>query len=397
MSSKSSQINKSNKSETIDVIEVRKVPDVQDSKSSSRSRKKKQVVPDIDSDDIDVSQMELIANKKKLIKKPSDADFDISIQKEESSSKSEKKKSKKSSESSSSSSSSSRTKYESDETKRKRIQKENSNEYIRKEKSEYLYKFNKIHMREKWTSLKLDMNCSLEEIKNEFDRVTNAIKVDRSVRFMKKMLLLGVQGVEMLNNKFDPVGVDLEGWSEAMSYNMDNQDYDEVMAELYAKYKSVGNMSPEMKLVFMIISSAAFFTISKKITKMDSQNGIMSFLGNFMPQAPSQAAASTTPAPMPQFTKPQSPQIVNYQTETTEDHTPSKLNNPQKIQDTIAINNILDTMNKRQQEKDKQLPKEKHIESVMDDLSDEILKSIPSISSKKRGRGTGRKKVVPPV
>lgn len=81
MSSKSSQINKSNKSETIDVIEVRKAPDVQDSKSSSRSRKKKQVVPDIDSDDIDVSQMELIANKKKLIKKPSDADFDISIQK----------------------------------------------------------------------------------------------------------------------------------------------------------------------------------------------------------------------------------------------------------------------------------------------------------------------------
>ena len=397
MSSKSSQINKSNKSETIDVIEVRKAPDVQDSKSSSRSRKKKQVVPDIDSDDIDVSQMELIANKKKLIKKPSDADFDISIQKEESSSKSEKRKSKKSSTSSSSSSSSSRTKYESDETKRKRIQKENSNEYIRKEKSEYLYKFNKIHMREKWSSLKLDMNCSLEEIKNEFDRVTNAIKVDRSVRFMKKMLLLGVQGVEMLNNKFDPVGVDLEGWSEAMSYNMDNQDYDEVMAELYAKYKSVGNMSPEMKLVFMIISSAAFFTISKKITKMDSQNGIMSFLGNFMPQAPSQAAASTTPASMPQFTKPQSPKIVNYQSETTEDHTPSKLNNPQKIQDTIAINNILDTMNKRQQEKDKQLPKEKHIESVIDDLSDEILKSIPSISSKKRGRGAGRKKVVPPV
>ena len=131
------------------------------------------------------------------------------------------------------------------------------------------------------------MNCSLEEIKNEFDRVNNAIKVDRSVRFYKKMLLLGVQGVEMLNNKFDPLGIDLDGWSEAMTYNMDNQDYDEVMAELYEKYKSVGNMSPEMKLIFMIISSAAFFTISKKITKMDSQNGIMSFLGNFMPSAPS--------------------------------------------------------------------------------------------------------------
>lgn len=394
----SSVLNKSNssKSGTVDVVEVHKIVDNQESKSSSRSRKKKPIPLDIDSDDIDVSQMELIANKKKLIKKPSDADFDISIAKENSSSKSEKKKSKKSSTSSSSSSSSSKTKYESDETKRKRIRKENSNEHIRKEKSEYLYKFNKIHLREKWSSLKLDMDCSLEEIKNEFDRVTNAIKVDRSVRFMKKMLLLGVQGVEMLNSKFDPVGVDLDGWSEAMSYNMDNQDYDEVMAELYEKYKSTGNMSPELKLIFMIISSGAFFTISKKITKMDSQSGIMGFLGNFMQSGKQQAAAPTDT--MPQFTKPKSPQNVNYQTETTEDNTPSKLNNPQKIQDTIALNNILETMNKRNQEKEKQIIKEKNIENLIthtpDEISDEILKSIPSISSKKRGRGAGRKKMV---
>ena len=398
----SSELNKtnSNKSETVDVVEVHKISDNNDSKSSSRSRRKKPIPLDIDSDDIDVSQMELIANKKKLIKKPSDGGFDISIEKDKSSSKSEKKKSKKSSStsSSSSSSSSSKTKYESEETKRKRIRKENSNEYIRKEKSEYLYKFNKIHLREKWSSLKLDMDCSLEEIKNEFDRVTNAIKVDRSVRFMKKMLLLGVQGVEMLNNKFDPVGVDLDGWSEAMSYNMDNQDYDEVMSELYEKYKSTGNMSPELKLVFMIISSAAFFTISKKITKMDSQNGIMGFLGKFMPSAGAQPETITAPTAIPQFTKPQSPQNINYQTETTEDITPSKLNNPQKIQDTITLNNILNTMNKRQQEKEKQIIKEKNIENIIsnthDDISDEILKSIPSISSKRKGRGAGRKKTV---
>ena len=113
------------------------------------------------------------------------------------------------------------------------------------------------------------MDCSLEEIKNEFDRVTNAIKVDRSVRFMKKMLLLGVQGVEMLNNKFDPVGVDLDGWSEAMGYSMENEEYDEVMAELCEKYKGRGQMSPELRLVFMIVSSATMFTISKKISKLE--------------------------------------------------------------------------------------------------------------------------------
>jgi hypothetical protein len=245
----------------------------------------------------------------------------------------------------------------------------------------------------------------LEEIKNEFDRVTNAIKVDRSVRFMKRMLLLGVQGVEMMNNKFDPLGVDLDGWSEAMTYNMDNQDYDEVMAELYEKYKSVGNMSPEMKLIFMIISSAAFFTISKRITKMDSQNGIMSFLGNFAQQQQSQPQSTPMPVypgpnkvgipmqmPTPQFTQPiipiiqQESQKQNNLTETTEDNTPSKLNDPQKLQDSITLNNIIDTMNKRQMEKNSAHIRNKITNGNSDNLSEEILKSIPSISSKKRTR-----------
>jgi hypothetical protein len=48
-------------------------------------------------------------------------------------------------------------------------------------------------------------------------------------------------------------------------------------------------------------------------------------------------------------------------------------------------------MNKRQKEKEN--VKERPNDSAHADLSDEILKSIPSISSKKRGRGPGRKKV----
>jgi hypothetical protein len=211
------------------------------------------------------------------------------------------------------------------------------------------------------------------------------------------MLLLGVQGVEMLNTKFDPIGVDLEGWSEAMSYNMDNQDYDEVMGELYEKYKSTGNMSPELKLIFMIISSAAFFTISKKITKMDSPSGVMGFLGNFMngakqqapppPQQPSMPFIPTTGIPgmpmIPPFSQQQSNSRSNYQSEmSVDDNTPSKLNKPEKLQDTISLNNILETMNKRQKEKELL----QNNTGVVDNLSDEILKSSPSISSRKRGR-----------
>lgn len=383
------------------------------SKSRSKSEKKDSVkiehpvtVPVIDSDEIDVSQLEMIANKKKLVKKQSDIQ-ELSL-KQPSKSTKRRSKSKSEKDSSSSSSSSSDSSTSDDKKKKKRIQKENSNEHIRKEKSELLYKFYKIHMLEKWSSLKFDMNNSLDEIKNEFDRVTNAIKVDRSVRFLKKMLLLGVQGFEMLNTKFDPLGVDLEGWSEAMTYNMDNQDYDEVMAELYEKYKSVGNMSPEFKLMFMIISSAAFFTISKKLTSAESQGSIMNMLNNMMSkQQPQQAPQMQMPQmQMPQII-PQMSQIIpqmqqqmpipqqmlfarqqNFnQAETTEDNMPSKISDPHKIQDTIALNNILDTMKKRQLEK-----KEKSEKSESINMTASENKVIPTITGKKRGRAVRAKK-----
>ena len=197
------------------IIEHSNYSDKKDSSSSKRSKKSsKKSQPNVDSDDInDISQMaDIIANKKKTFEKEIESHI----------TESSKTKSKTKSDYTES--------IENEEDKKKKIKKENENEFIRKEKSEYLCKFNRLKNKEKWTSLSFDMNSSLEEIKNEFDRVTNAIKVDRNVQFYKKMLLLGVQGVEMMNSKFDPLGVDLDGWSEAMTYNMDNQEYDDVMA-----------------------------------------------------------------------------------------------------------------------------------------------------------------------
>ena len=84
----------------------------------------------------------------------------------------------------------------------------------------------------------LKLKQFIDEIKNEYERVRNEIQTERSVAFFKRMLLLGVQGIEMMNTKFDPLGVDLDGWSEAMGYSLENQEYDEVMAELYEKYNN---------------------------------------------------------------------------------------------------------------------------------------------------------------
>jgi hypothetical protein len=376
---------------------ISSIKSTKSSNSASRKNSKRTSNKiDVESEDISLSQLELLANKKKL-----NHEEQVSINKqsvEEIRMESIKKKSIKSSSSVSSSSSSS------DSTKKKIrkekvIQRENKNDDIRREKSELLFKFSKLNIKGKWSSLKLDMNSTLDDIKNEYERVKNEIQTERSVAFFKRMLLLGVQGVEMLNNKFDPVGVDLDGWSEAMGYSMENQEYDEVMAELYEKYKGRGQMSPEVKLIFMIISSATMFTISKKITKMDSSNAFASFIGNlvggknnqqvpqqYQQQVPQQYQQQYQQQVPQQYQQQYQQQIVleNYKrdaiTETTDDGMPSKMKDPDNIQDDIDLNNILRTMRERKNEKERQ---------EVTETTDDILKSIPM--AQKRGRGRPKK------
>lgn len=342
---------------------------------------------DIHSDDISISQLEIMANKKKLTKKQTTEfsddtgagaglggghgggaglggghggggdDYDYARDKKYARSSSLK--------------SSSSDSYDRDRSKRrdKDVQRENRNDQVRKEKSEFLYKFNKLNVKGRWSSLRLDMNSSLDEIRNEYERVRNEIQSERSVAFFKRMMLLGVQGIEMLNTKFDPMGVDLDGWSEAMGYSLENQEYDEVLAELYQKYKGAGEMSPEVKLIFMIVSSATMFTISKKITKLDSSNAFSNMIGSLVSKAPP-----------PQQSAPQ--QYYGNgddDSDTTEDFAPSRLREPQSgglnTADKLDISQILKTMNERK------------IERAQDEDSDDVFKSIPMQNkAKRRGR-----------
>ena len=267
----------------------------------SKSRSKSIDLNKFDSDtDISMGDLELLANKKKLNKKVSD---NISVSKESSevnhpvqkayptlnenvSSKKKNKDQNKDQNKEFDDSTRSTSSYDRERvTKQKRANKENKNDDIRREKSEYLYKISVLNAKGNRSILKFDMSNSLEDIRNEYERIRVNMENERMVKFCKQMLLMGVQGVEMLNTRFDPMGVDLDGWSESMGYSMEQQDYDEVISELYEKYKGKGHMAPELKLVLMIIGSAAMFTITKKITKMDSGlqgNMLSSLLGSVM-------------------------------------------------------------------------------------------------------------------
>jgi len=171
-----------------------------------------------ESENLSISDLDLIANKRKLAKKSSDTESELT-KKSSNKSKSSVKVERKSRSGAS----------------------ENENPQIRREKSDYLYKLEKLNATGKFGSFRFDMNTPLSEIRNEYDRIKNSLENERSVKFLQRMMLLMIQGVEMLNTKFDPLGIDLDGWGESMAYSLETQEYDEVLSELYEKYKSVGN------------------------------------------------------------------------------------------------------------------------------------------------------------
>jgi hypothetical protein len=69
-----------------------------------------------------------------------------------------------------------------------------------------------------------------------------------------------VTGLEMMNEKFNPLDWKLDGWSESVHENV--EDFDEVFEELYDKYKGKGNMPPEARLLFMLAGSGFMFHMS---------------------------------------------------------------------------------------------------------------------------------------
>ena len=79
------------------------------------------------------------------------------------------------------------------------------------------------------------------------------------------MLMACINGIEFLNNRFDPFDIKLDGWSEQVNENM--TDYDDVFGELYEKYKSKASMAPELKLLFQLGGSAMMVHMTNTMFK----------------------------------------------------------------------------------------------------------------------------------
>lgn len=148
-----------------------------------------------------------------------------------------------------------------------------SPEEERKQKIELINKLNRLEQKGFNLTKRFTLDNTLDEIKEEFDRLVDAKNLEASLRFQRQCLMGFVTGFEYLNGKFNPFDWQLEGWSESVHENV--EDFDEVFEELYDKYKGRGNMPPEAKLLMSLVGSGFMFHMSntffrQKFASMDA-------------------------------------------------------------------------------------------------------------------------------
>jgi hypothetical protein len=106
------------------------------------------------------------------------------------------------------------------------------------------------------TSTQYSMDSSLEDMQREFDAITDDITRAESIKTQGQMLLGFVQFVERANTAYDPVGLMLDGWYDAVSDDITS--YDDVFSELHDRYgPMIANIGPEIRAGFRLTLSAA--------------------------------------------------------------------------------------------------------------------------------------------
>src|SRR6056300_1847370 len=136
---------------------------------------------------------------------------------------------------------------------------------IDEEKSDILNKLARLERKGFGVNKRLNAYSSIEDLRNEYKRVTYTIDVDQSIKFSRKALMATVTGLEWANKKYNPFELSLDGWSESIMENLD--DYDTVFEELHVKYGQKMQVAPEIKLLMMVGGSAMMFHLTNSMFK----------------------------------------------------------------------------------------------------------------------------------
>jgi len=105
------------------------------------------------------------------------------------------------------------------------------------------------------------MDSPYEEIEDEYEAYMEEKRKKDSVKLQGWWFMTLINSIEYGNAVFDPFGLNLDGWGEQVSEDIDS--YEEIFSELHEKYKG-GKLAPELSLLLRLGFSAAMVNITNK-------------------------------------------------------------------------------------------------------------------------------------
>ena len=105
------------------------------------------------------------------------------------------------------------------------------------------------------------MDSNYEEVEDEYETALEDKRRKDAVKLYGWWFLTAVNSLEYANSAFNPFDVNLDGWGEQVSEDMES--YEDIFGELHEKYKG-GKLAPELALLMRLGFSAAVVGISNR-------------------------------------------------------------------------------------------------------------------------------------
>jgi hypothetical protein len=106
-----------------------------------------------------------------------------------------------------------------------------------------------------------NMDSSYEEVEDEYETALEDKRKKDSVKLQGWWFMTAVNSIEYANAAFNPFDINLDGWGEQVSEDIDS--YEEIFCELHDKYKG-GKLAPEISLLLRLGFSAAVVNFTNK-------------------------------------------------------------------------------------------------------------------------------------
>jgi len=106
-----------------------------------------------------------------------------------------------------------------------------------------------------------DMDSVFEEVEDEYETAMEDKRKKDSVKLQGWWFITFINSIEYANTAFNPFDLNLDGWGEQISEDLDS--YEDIFSELHDKYKG-GKLSPELSLLLRLGFSAAVINITNK-------------------------------------------------------------------------------------------------------------------------------------